>query len=256
MPWWVPVPAALGIAFILIGPLALVLRMPWADFWSSITTSESVAALRLGLTTSVITTLACVALGVPMAMYFARTDTLLSRVLRALVLLPLVLPPVVGGLALLYAFGRFGVVGEQFERVGISFAFNTGSVILAQTFVALPFLVLSVEGALRSSDEGYTRVAATLGAGPTRTLWTVTLPLIYPAVLAGVVLAFARALGEFGATITFAGNLSGTTQTAPLKIYIDAINDPQQALPLSLVLMVIALVVVVGVHLRPARVIV
>ena len=136
------------------------------------------------------------------------------------------------------------------DRAGIQLAFTTAGVVVAQTFVAMPFLVLSVEGALRSAGADYEQVAATLGASPTRTLWKVTLPLVFPALTAGAVLAFARALGEFGATITFAGNLPGTTQTAPLKIYLDSINDPIEALPLSLVLMGVALVVVVAVHLR------
>lgn len=254
LPRWLLVPAIAGIAFILLGPIALIARMPWAGFWTSVTSPDSLDALRLGLFTAVASTVACLILGVPMAAVFARYDHPVIRVIRAIVLLPLVLPPVVGGLALLYAFGRRGLVGQHLEAAGISIAFTTIAVIMAQTFVALPFLVLSVEGALRSSDGGYADVAATLGAGPTRVFRTVTLPLIYPSVLAGVVLAFARALGEFGATITFAGNLPGTTQTAPLKIYLDSINDPDQALPLALVLMVIALVVVVAVHVRPARV--
>lgn len=250
VPMWLYVPALAGIAFILIGPIALVWRMPWRDFVSSVTSAESLDALRLGLGTAAISTLACVVIGVPMAIVFARHDGMAVRVIRALVLLPLVLPPVVGGIALLYALGRFGLVGQYLDRAGITLAFTTTAVVLAQTFVALPFLVLSVEGALRSAGQGYERVAATLGAGPTRTLRTVTLPLVVPSLLAGGVLAFARALGEFGATITFAGNLPGTTQTAPLKIYLDSINDPLQSLPLALVLMVIALVVVVAVHLR------
>ncbi|GAA1482008.1 ABC transporter permease [Gordonia sinesedis] len=250
VPLWLYVPAVAGIAFILIGPVALVWRMPWHDFVATVTSPESLGALRLGLVTAAISTVACLVLGVPIAVVFARHDGMIVRVIRALVLLPLVLPPVVGGIALLYALGRFGLVGHYLDRAGITLAFTTSAVILAQTFVALPFLVLSVEGALRSAGEGYERVAATLGAGPTRTLRTVTLPLVVPALLAGGVLAFARALGEFGATITFAGNLPGTTQTAPLKIYLDSINDPLQALPLALVLMVVALVVVVAVHLR------
>ena len=254
VPRWVLLPAVLGIAFILIGPIAIVVRMPWGDFWESVTSQASLDALRLGLLTAVASTLACIVLGVPMALLFARVDNALMRVLRAMVLLPLVLPPVVGGLALLYAFGRRGIVGQYLEVSGISIAFTTIAVILAQTFVALPFLVISVEGALRSSIGDYGEVAATLGAGPTHTLRTVTLPLIAPALISGVVLAFARALGEFGATITFAGNRPGTTQTAPLKIYLDAINDPEQALPLALVLMVIAMAVVVAVHLRTRRV--
>lgn len=248
------VPAALGIAFILIGPLAVLVRMPWSGFFSTISAPESIEALRLSVVTATISTALCLVFGVPMAVVFARWENRMIRVLRAFVLLPLVLPPVVGGLALLYALGRHGIVGRHLDAAGITIGFTTTAVVVAQTFVALPFLVIAVEGALRSAGAGYEEVAATLGAGPARTLWTVTLPLIRPALLAGLVLAFARALGEFGATITFAGNLPGTTQTAPLRIYLDAINDPAQALPLALVLMAVALVVVVAVHLRADRV--
>lgn len=250
VPLWLHVPALAGVALILIGPIAVIWRMPWASFWSSVTAPDSVAALQLGIGTALVTTVLCVILGVPMAIVFARYDGSVVRILRALVLLPLVLPPVVGGLALLYALGRFGLVGQYLDKIGITLAFTTPAVVISQTFVALPFLVLSVEGALRTAGQDYERIAATLGASPTRTLWRVTVPLIRPALLAGGVLAFARALGEFGATITFAGNLPGTTQTAPLKIYLDSINDPLQALPLALVLMVVALAVVVGVHVR------
>ncbi|MGC4933290.1 ABC transporter permease [Gordonia sp. DT30] len=250
VPRWVHLPALLGVALILIGPVAIIVRMPWAIFWSSVTSTESVAALKLGFGTAVVSTVVCVLLGVPMAVVFARYEGVVIRIVRALVLLPLVLPPVVGGVALLYALGRYGLVGQYLDRAGITLAFTTPAVVIAQTFVALPFLVISVEGALRSGDDGFERIAATLGASPTRTLWRVTLPMARPALIAGGVLAFARALGEFGATITFAGNLPGTTQTAPLKIYLDAINDPAQALPLALVLMVVALAVVIGVHLR------
>lgn len=250
VPLWLYIPAVAGIAFILIGPIALVWRMPWSSFVSSISAPASLDSLRVGLETAAVSTLACLIIGIPMAVVFARHDGALVRVIRAVVLLPLVLPPVVGGIALLYALGRYGLLGQYLDRADITLAFTTSGVVIAQTFVALPFLVLSVEGALRSTGQRYERTAATLGAGPTRTLWTVTVPMTAPALLAGGVLAFARALGEFGATITFAGNLPGTTQTAPLKIYLDSINDPRQALPLALVLMVIALVVVIAVHLR------
>lgn len=253
VPRWVHIPALLGIGLILIGPIAMFARLPWNEFWPLVTSEDSLAALRLSIVTATISTLCCLVLGIPMAVVFARYNNLLVRVVRALVLLPLVLPPVVGGLALLYALGRNGLVGQYLDDAGIVIAFRTPAVILAQTFVALPFLVLSVEGVLRTAGMSYERVAATLGASPTRTLWRVTLPLVVPALLAGGVLAFARALGEFGATITFAGNLSGTTQTAPLKIYIDSINNPTQALPLAVVLMVIALIVVVAVHARSGR---
>lgn len=250
VPVWIHIPALIGVGLILIGPIAILVRMPWGIFWESVTSPDSIAALRLGFATAVISTIICVCLGVPMAIVFARYESMAVRIVRALVLLPLVLPPVVGGIALLYALGRYGLLGQYLDRAGITIAFTTPAVVIAQTFVSLPFLVISVEGALRSAGNDFEKVAATLGASPTRTLWRVTLPLVVPALIAGGVLAFARALGEFGATITFAGNLPGTTQTAPLKIYLDSINDPLEALPLALVLMVVALLVVIGVHLR------
>ncbi|WP_419773322.1 ABC transporter permease [Gordonia alkanivorans] len=253
LPLWTYSFAALGVALIVVPPLALLLRSPWGGFIEQVTSPSSVDALRLSLITASLSTVLCLIMGVPMAVIFARHDGPFVRVLRSLVLLPLVLPPVVGGLALLYTFGRLGIVGEHLHDAGIDIAFTTTAVVLAQTFVALPFLVISVEGAVRVVGTRYEEVAATLGAGPTRTLWRVTLPLVAPSLLAGVVLAFARALGEFGATITFAGNAPGVTQTAPLAIYVSAIDDPQAAIPLSLVLVVISLVVVVGVHSRRRR---
>lgn len=251
MPAWLYVPAAFGIALIVLPPIALLAKTPWDTFLEQVTSESSRQALLLSLKTAGMSTLMCVALGVPMAVVFARHDGFATRVLRSLVLLPLVLPPVVGGIALLYTFGRLGLVGAHLRAIGIDIAFTTTAVILAQTFVALPFLVISVEGALRVAGTRYEEVAATLGAGPSRTLWRVTIPLIVPSLLAGVVLAFARAMGEFGATITFAGNSPGVTQTAPLAIYVAEIDDPTAAIPLSLVLVFVSLFVVVGVHARP-----
>ncbi|GAB84691.1 ABC transporter permease [Gordonia rubripertincta] len=253
LPVWTYGLAALGVLLIVLPPLALLFRSPWGTFVEQVTSPSSLDALRLSLVTAMISTVCCLLIGVPMAVIFARHDGVVVRVVRSLVLLPLVLPPVVGGLALLYTFGRLGIVGEHLHDAGIDIAFTVTAVVLAQTFVALPFLVISVEGAVRVVGTRYEEVAATLGAGPTRTLWRVTLPLVAPSLLAGVVLAFARALGEFGATITFAGNAPGITQTAPLAIYVSAIDDPQAAIPLSLVLVVISLVVVVGVHSRRRR---
>ncbi|ASR05244.1 ABC transporter permease [Gordonia rubripertincta] len=253
LPVWTYGLAALGVLLIVLPPLALLFRSPWDTFVEQVTSRSSLDALRLSLVTAMISTVCCLLIGVPMAVIFARHDGVVVRVVRSLVLLPLVLPPVVGGLALLYTFGRLGIVGEHLHDAGIDIAFTVTAVVLAQTFVALPFLVISVEGAVRVVGTRYEEVAATLGAGPTRTLWRVTLPLVAPSLLAGVVLAFARALGEFGATITFAGNAPGITQTAPLAIYVSAIDDPQAAIPLSLVLVVISLVVVVGVHSRRRR---
>ena len=152
----------------------------------------------------------------------------------------------VGGIALLYTFGRKGLIGEQLEVLGIQIAFSTTAVVLAQTFVALPFLVVSLEGALRTAGTRYEAVASTLGARPTTVLRRVTLPLVLPGLVSGAVLAFARALGEFGATLTFAGSLQGVTRTLPLEIYLQRETDPDAAVALSLVLVVVAVVIVVA----------
>ena len=241
--------ASVGALFVLLPLLAMVLRVNWANFVALVTSEASVAALLLSLRTSVAATVLCIAFGVPLAVVLARLQFPGQRVLRSLVLLPLVLPPVVGGIALLYTFGRRGLLGETLEVLGISIAFSTAAVVLAQTFVAMPFLVLSLEGALRTAGTRYEAVAATLGAGPTTVLRRVTLPLVLPAVLSGAVLSFARALGEFGATLTFAGSLQGVTRTLPLEIYLQRETDPDAAVALSLVLVVVA-VLVVGVALR------
>ena len=164
--------------------------------------------------------------------------------------LPLVLPPVVGGIALLHTFGRRGLIGQHLEVLGIEIAFTTTAVVLAQTFVALPFLVLSLEGALRTQDTRLEDVASTLGAGPTTVLRRVTLPRVLPGLLTGAVLAFARALGEFGATITFNGNFPGTTQTMPTLIYVERQADGDAALALSLVMLVVSVGVLVALRDR------
>ncbi|MGB0964050.1 MAG: ABC transporter permease, partial [Mycobacterium sp.] len=204
------------------------------------------AALALSLKTATASTAVCVLVGVPMALVLARGGFRGLSVLRALVLLPLVLPPVVGGIALLYTFGRQGLLGHQLDVLGVRIAFSTTAVVLAQSFVSLPFLVLSLEGALRSAGSGYDHIAATLGARPTTVLRTVTLPLVLPGLISGAVLAFARALGEFGATLTFAGSLQGVTRTLPLEIYLQRETDSDAALALSLLLIVVAAAIVVA----------
>ena len=217
-------------------PLAgLLSKVPWPGLWQLLTSESSLAALQLSILTASVSTALCIVLGTPMALLLARHGL---RWLRPLVLLPLVLPPVVGGLALLYTFGRMGLVGQYLEAAGVKIAFSTVAVILAQTFVSLPFLVMGLEGALRTAGDRYERVAATLGASPTRTLFTVTLPLVLPGLLSGAVLSFARALGEFGATLTFAGSLQGRTRTLPLEIYLQREADPDAAIALSLLLVV------------------
>jgi molybdate transport system permease protein len=179
-----------------------------------------------------------------MALVLARTSFRGQSLLRSFVLLPLVLPPVVGGIALLYTFGRQGLLGETIDVLGLQIAFSTTAVVIAQTFVALPFMVVSLEGTLRTAGERYEVVATTLGARPTTVLRRVTLPLVLPGLAAGAVLSFARALGEFGATITFAGSLEGVTRTLPLEIYLQRETDPDAAVALSLVLVVVAVLVI------------
>lgn len=244
VPRWLYVPATAGAVLVLLPLVAMVLRVDWANFVDLVTSESALAALWLSLRTATTSTLLCLVLGVPMAMVLARVDFPGQGLLRSLVLLPLVLPPVVGGIALLYTFGRRGLLGEHLEVWGIQVAFSTAAVVLAQTFVALPFLVISLEGALRTAGDRYEVVAATLGARPTRVLVRVTLPLVAPALVSGSVLAFARALGEFGATITFAGSLQGVTRTLPLEIYLQREVDPDAAVALSLVLVAFAVLVI------------
>lgn len=244
------VPAAVGFAFIAVPLAAMLLKVDWANYPALITSEASLDALELSLVTALLSTLLCITLGIPMALVLARSTFRGLRVVRALVLLPLVLPPVVGGIALLYTYGRRGLIGEHLEVFGISIAFSTTAVVVAQTFVALPFLVMSLEGALRTAGHRYENVAATLGARPTTVFRRVTLPLVLPGLASGAVLAFARALGEFGATLTFAGSLQGTTRTLPLEVYLRRETDPDAAVALSLLLIVVALVIVVAVHSR------
>lgn len=251
LPTWIFVPAAVGALFVVLPLFAILLKIDWPNFLSLVTSESSRTALLLSVETATMSTVLCVMFGVPMALVLARTEFRGLSVLRALVLLPLVLPPVVGGIALLYTFGRLGLIGEYLDAWGISIAFSTTAVVLAQTFVSLPFLVVSLEGALRSSGRDFETVAASLGAGPTTVLRRVTLPLVLPGLLSGAVLAFARALGEFGATLTFAGSLQGTTRTLPLEIYLQRETDADAAVALSLLLIVVAAVIVVAARGRP-----
>ena len=253
LPRWVFVIAALGAGFVLLPLAAMTTRVDWLRFGELITSESSIAAFWLSLKTSGASTLACLILGVPMALVLARTRFPGQGVVRALVLLPLVLPPVVGGIALLYTFGRRGLLGQTLEALGLQIAFSTTAVIIAQTFVALPFLVVSLEGSLRTLGQRYEVVAATLGARPTTILRRVTLPLVLPGLVSGTVLSFARSLGEFGATLTFAGSLQGVTRTLPLEIYLQREVDADAAVALSLVLVAIALAVI-GLATRRAQV--
>ncbi|MEV3901091.1 ABC transporter permease [Mycobacterium sp. NPDC050551] len=246
LPAWVYLPAAAGALFVIVPLVAILLQIDWAHFIPLVTSESSRAALLLSLQTATASTVVCVLLGIPMALVLARGNFPGQSVLRALVLLPLVLPPVVGGIALLYTFGRQGLLGHQLDLLGIRIAFSTSAVVLAQSFVSLPFLVVSLEGALRSAGTGYEHIAATLGARPTTVLRTVTMPLVLPGLVSGAVLAFARSLGEFGATLTFAGSLQGVTRTLPLEIYLQRETDADAAVALSLLLIVVAAVIVIA----------
>jgi molybdate transport system permease protein len=250
LPRWIYLPATLGALFVLLPLVALTGSVDWPRFFDLISSESSLAAMKLSLVTATASTILCLVVGVPVAFVLARNDSRAIVVLRSAVVLPLVLPPVVGGIALLYTFGRQGLIGKHLEAFGVSIAFSTTAVVLAQAFVALPFLVTSLEAALRTSGQRYERIAATLGAWPTTVLYRVTIPLVLPSLISGTVLAFARALGEFGATITFAGSLQGVTRTMPLEIYLQREADPEAAIALSLVLVVVAAVVIAAVRGR------
>ncbi|MEE2034601.1 ABC transporter permease [Rhodococcus chondri] len=250
LPRWLYLPAIVGALFLTVPLLAMLVAVDWPRFPALVMSESSLQALGLSLKTALASTALCVLLGVPMSMVLARSTVRGIPVLRALVLLPLVLPPVVGGIALLYTFGRRGLLGEYLEMFGLRIGFSTAAVVLAQAFVALPFLVMTLEGALRTAGRRYEDVAATLGARPTTVFRRVTVPLVLPGLVSGAVLAFARALGEFGATLTFAGSLPGVTRTLPLEIYLQREADPDAAVALSLLLVVVAVAIVVAVHAR------
>ncbi len=251
-PIWIAVLATFGAAFFVLPLLGLIVRAPWGDVVRSVTSTDTLQALKLSLVASLSSTAVSLVLGVPLAWVYARIDFPGRTVLRALTTLPMVLPPVVGGIALLLAFGRRGLLGSWLDTTfGITLPFTTAGVVFAETFVAMPFLVLTVEAGLRSMDRRYEDAARTLGASRWTVLTRVTLPLIAPSLLAGAVLCWARALGEFGATITFAGNFPGVTQTMPLAVYLLLeTNNPQGSFILSLILLLVSLVVLVGLRHR------
>jgi molybdate transport system permease protein len=238
------VPALIGLAFLVLPLVGLLVRAPWTTLPQRLTEPGILTALRLSLTTATLATAVCLLLGVPLAWILARTTFPGRRFVRALVTVPLVLPPVVGGVALLLVFGRRGLLGAWLDSTfGITLPFTTTGVVIAEAFVAMPFLVISVEGALRGADARYEEAAATLGASRWTAFRRVTLPLIAPGVAAGAVLCWARALGEFGATITFAGNFPGRTQTMPLAVYLALEQDLDAAIVLSLLLLVVSVAV-------------
>src|SRR3984893_10297605 len=243
--------ATLGVAFFILPLLRLLLRAPWKDAARSLTEPDTLQALKLSLVASLSATGIALVLGVPMAWIYAPVELPGRNLLRALTTLPMVLPPVVGGIALLLAFGRRGLVGSWLNSTfGITFPFTTAGVVMAETFVAMPFLILTVESGLRSMDRRYEEAARALGASRWRVFTRVTLPLIGPSLFAGAVLCWARALGELGATITFAGNFPGVTQTMPLAVYLLLETNQEASFILSLVLLLISLAVLVGLRHR------
>ncbi|HEY3904724.1 MAG TPA: ABC transporter permease [Streptosporangiaceae bacterium] len=234
--------------------MGLVIRAPWGQIGAVLSRSDALQALELSLWTSSTATVISLLIGVPLAWLLARTTFPGQRLLRALVTLPLVLPPVVGGVALLLAFGRDGLIGGLLNSwFGLTIPFTPVAVVMAETFVAMPFLIVTVEGALRSADLGFEEAAATMGATKTTVFRRVTVPMIAPSLGAGAVLCWARALGEFGATITFAGSFPGQTETMPIAVYYALENDLDAAIALSLVLLLVSVAVLVSLRDRWLR---
>lgn len=242
--------AALGVLFVVVPIAALVARAPWSGVVDALRAAGAATALRLSLLVSVGAALLALALGLPLAWVLARVPFPGRAVVRAVVVLPLVLPPVVGGVALLAALGRSGPVGGLLDAAGVALPFTTAGAVVAAAFVSMPLLVLAVEAGLRSLDVRLEQAAATLGASRWYVLRRVTLPLLWPQVAAGLVLAWARALGEFGATITFAGNLRGRTQTLPLAVFETLQTDPGGAVLVSLVLVALSVAALVALRGR------
>jgi molybdate transport system permease protein len=242
---------AVGAAIFLVPLAGLLARTPWLQLPGLLASPVVADALRLSLVASISSMLIAALLGIPLAWILARVDFPGRGLVRALVTLPLVLPPVVGGAALLFALGRRGLVGGPLaDATGLVLPFSLGGVVIATTFVSMPFLVITVEGALRGMDRRYERAAATLGARPWTVIRRVTLPLIAPSLLSGLVLTWARAFGEFGATITFAGNLQGRTQTLPLAVFVALESDRDTAVAISLLMVAVSLLVLVALRDR------
>lgn len=247
----VAVAAGLATLLLVVPLVALFVRAPWSTLGDLLTSDSLLTALRLSLVTASIATVVCVLVGVPLAWVLARVELRGRSLMRSLVTVPLVLPPVVAGVALLTAFGRNGFVGGPLrDAFGVTIPFSTTAVVLAQVFVAMPFLVISVEGSFRTADPTLDEEAAMAGASRWQTFLRVNVPLAMPGILAGAVLAWARAVGEFGATITFAGNSEGVTRTMPLEIYTALQTDPEPAIALSIVLLVLSVVVLAALRER------
>ncbi|MBO0831243.1 MAG: molybdate ABC transporter permease subunit [Actinobacteria bacterium] len=248
------VPALIAVGFLVLPLAGLLIRAPWGSLAKALTGSDATQALVLSVWTASASTAISIVIGTPLAWVLARTSFPGQRLLRALVILPLVLPPVVGGVALLLAFSRVGLVGRYLDDwFGLTIPFSPLAVVMAETFVAMPFLIITVEGALRSADQGFEEAAATLGARSMTVFRRVTVPLIAPSLGAGAVLCWARALGEFGATITFAGSFPGRTETMPIAVYYALQTDPDAAVALSLVLLLVSVVVLVSLRDRWLR---
>ncbi len=247
-------PALVAVGFLVLPLAGLLIRAPWGHLGAALSGSDATQALVLSLWTASAATVISLVIGVPLAWVLARGSFPGQRLLRALVTLPLVLPPVVGGVALLLAFGRTGFIGSYLNSwFGLTIPFSPVAVVMAETFVAMPFLIITVEGALRSADQGFEEAAATLGASRMAVFRRVTVPLITPSLVAGAVLCWARALGEFGATITFAGSFPGRTETMPIAVYYALETDPDAAIALSLVLLAVSVVVLVSLRDRWLR---
>lgn len=254
-PLFLLIPGLIAIAFLVIPLVGLLAEAPWGSFGAILTSQVALEALRISLITSIAATAIAIVIGTPLAWLLAREILPGTRVLRAMVIVPLLLPPVVSGVILLTAFGRRGLVGQWlYTATGIQLPFTTAGVVIAATFVAMPFLIITMEGAFRSLDDRFEDAASTLGASQWTTFRRITLPLVGPSLLAGAVLCWARALGEFGATITFAGNFPGVTQSMPLAVYQALESDRSTAIALSLVMLTVCIVVLValrGRYLRP-----
>lgn len=251
VPIGIAILAAVGAALFVVPLVALLWRTPWDQAWRALLEPEALIALRLSLVCSLSATALSVLLGLPLAWVQARTDFPGRTLLRGVTMLPVVLPPVVGGVALLLAFGRRGILGQWLEAwFGLRLPFTVLGAVLAETFVAMPFFVLTLEGGLRSADRDLEDAARTLGATPWVVFRRVTLPLVRPSLVAGAVLCWARALGEFGATITFAGNVPGRTQTMPLAVYAALESRPEAGIVLSVVLLAISLAVLIALRRR------
>jgi molybdate transport system permease protein len=242
--------AVLAAVFVALPVAGLLIQAPWSSAWSDVTSRGAVDALRISIVVSFSATAIAVVLGVPLAWVLARTSFPGRSAVRAIVVLPLVLPPVVAGVGLLAALGRRGFAGRALGLFGVSLPFTTAAAVVAAAFVSLPLLVLAVEAGFRSLDPRIERAALAMGASPLYVLRRVTVPLLLPQLAAGVVLAWARALGEFGATITFAGNLRGVTQTLPLAVFEQGQTDPGAAIVVSLLLVAMSLAVLIALRGR------